>query len=38
MRRISFAEDGIQYTLQIEDDSMDIEEAIGVVEDMEFYK
>ena len=28
MRRISFAEDGIQYTLQIEDDSMDIDEAI----------
>lgn len=38
IRRISFAEDGIQYTLQIEDDSMDIEEAIEIIEDMEIYR
>ena len=38
MRRISFTEDGIQYTLQIEDDSMDIDEAKEIIEDMEFYK
>ena len=38
MRRISFAQDGIQYTLHIEDDSMDIDEAIEIIEDMEFYR
>lgn len=38
IRRISFTEDGIQYTLQIEDDSVDIEEAIEIIEEMEIYK
>ena len=38
MRRISFAEDGIQYTLNIEDDSMDIDQAIEIIEEFEFYK
>ena len=38
MRRISFQEDGIQYTLHIQDDNMKIEEAIKIIENMISYK
>lgn len=38
MRIISFQEDGIQYTLHIQDDNMETEEAIEIIENMISYK